>query len=177
MKTIGIFLFLFLVLGCSQKFQVHTAADNDYDVRLYSRYQWSPMADIEAGNNPLYYNEMNDKYIRAAVDKNLSDHNFTMTEEESAELTLHYHIIERSVTISREDPAFYHHAPWMGPQPVYEDYTEGTLIIDIMEKKSNALVWRGMASGVFTSARPYLSKEDIDAAISQIFKGFPTAFF
>lgn len=175
MKTIT-FVFLLFALGCSQKFQVHTTADTDYDVRLFSTYNWFPMKDIEYRNNPLYYNEMNDKYIQAAVDRNLSDKNFRKVEE-PAELVIHYHIVERSMTISREDPFFYHHAQWMGQEPVYEDYTEGTLIIDIMERKSNALVWRGLANGVFNTAQPYLSKKDIDAAIDQIFKDFPTAFF
>lgn len=170
------YLFLFLAIGCSQKFQVHTAADQDYDIRLFSNYNWLPMRDIEAQNNPLYYNEMNDKYIRAAVDKNMSAKNFRQTDE-PAELIVHYHIIERSMTISREDPHFYHDAPWMGPDRVYEDYTEGTLIIDIMERKSNALVWRGLATGIFNSAKPYLSKKDLDTAIDEIFENFPTAFF
>ncbi|MGC1241499.1 MAG: DUF4136 domain-containing protein [Chryseosolibacter sp.] len=171
-----VLMMLLFALGCSQKFQVYTVSDSDYDVRLFSGYTWFPMKDIEYGNNPLYYNEMNDKYIQAAVDRNLADRNFRRTDE-PAELVLHYHIVERSMTVSREDPFFYHHAPWMGPEPVYEDYTEGTLIIDIMEKKSNALVWRGLAKGFFNTAQPYLSKKDIDAAIDRIFKDFPTAFF
>lgn len=175
MRTI-LLLFLLAAFGCSQKFQVHTTVDNDYDVRLYSQYSWQPMPDIESDKNPLYYNEMNDKYIRAAVDKNLLERNFHRSEEPS-DLILHYHIIERDLVISREDPAFYHRAPWMGTERVYEDYTEGTLIIDIMERKSNGLVWRGLATGIFNSGQPYLSKKDIDSAIDQIFKEFPTAFF
>ena len=175
MKTILLFFLLFSS-GCSQKFQIYTAADSDYDIRLFSRYDWAPIGDIEAKNNPLYYNEMNDKYIRAAVDRNLSSRNFHRVEE-PAELIIHYHIIEKSVTVAREDPLFYHQAPWMEPDRFYDDYTEGTLIIDIMERKSNALVWRGLASGIFNSGQPYLSKKDIDAAIDQIFKDFETAFF
>jgi hypothetical protein len=165
-----------IVFGCSQKFQVHTTADNDYDVRLFSTYNWMTMPDMERENNPLYYNEMNDKYITAAVDRNLSGKNFQRLDEPS-ELVLHYHVVERSVTVDREDPFFHHNAPWMQPEPVHENYTEGTLIIDIMERKSNSLVWRGLATGIFNSAQPYLSKKDIDSAIDEIFKGFPTAFF
>lgn len=175
MKKIALLL-LVLAAACSQKFQVYTTADEDYDIRLFSKYRWEPMPDIEAGKNPLYYNEMNDKYIRAAVDANLADRNYRNAEDE-AELVLHYHIVERNLVISREDPYFYHRAPWMGPERVYEDYTEGTLIIDIMEAKTNSLVWRGMASGVFNSAEPYLSRKAIDAAVGQIFDDFPTAFF
>ncbi len=165
-----------IVSGCSPKFLVDTMADSDYDVRLYSTYTWLVVEKLEANNNPLYYNEMSDKYIKAAVNRNLSDRNFNLSMD-SGQLVIHYHIVEKNITVSREDPFFYHNAPWLGTEKVYDDYMEGTLIIDIMERKSNALLWRGLASGVFNSAEPYLSKKQIDGAISQIFKGFPTSFF
>lgn len=52
-------------------------------------------------------------------------------------------------------------------------YQEGTLIIDIVDAKSNTLVWRGTASGAVNS--PSQAEKKIDEAVRKILAEFPPA--
>jgi len=55
---------LVLLAGCSQQLRVYTDQDPGYDLKNYRTFDWSQKTNIEAGRNPLHYNELTDKRIK-----------------------------------------------------------------------------------------------------------------
>jgi len=70
----------------------------------------------------------------------------------------------------RIDPNSYGY--WGGPGANLSEYTEGTLIIDIIDAATNQLAWRGSASGVIADPSR-ANQEDINTAVFNILEKFP----
>jgi hypothetical protein len=61
---------------------------------------------------------------------------------------------------------------WGTPGDRSSEYTEGTLIIDIIDTATNQLAWRGSASGVVDDPSQ-ANQEDINTAVFNILEKFP----
>lgn len=173
MKYFLIILIL-LITGCSQQIVVHTDYDPDYDLLNYKTFDWGQKVNIEEGQNPLHYNELNDKRIKAAVLQQLTKRGYNLAPENS-DLILHYHIIVKDQTAVITEPYGYTYgAYWVHTNTNLYRYKEGTLILDIMDKKSNNLIWRGWA---VTPINEVYSTKEIEKltynVVEKIFKEFP----
>jgi hypothetical protein len=66
---------------------------------------------------------------------------------------------------------------WWGPYGGYttvSHYTEGTLVVDIVDRAEKELSWRGIATGTVRSrSDPESAREDIEYAIEEILYEFP----
>ena len=169
-----IIVFLIIISGCSPDLRVYSDHDPDYDLKKYRTFDWLHITNIEFEKNPLYYNELNDKRIKFAVQEQLKRKGYILSEGKP-DLIVHYHIIVDDQSIVTTDPFGYFYSPyWTHLQTTVRQYREGTLIIDVMESKTNNLIWRGWAASpideVYTS-------EKIDSlvkmAVAKIFKKFP----
>ena len=174
MNKIIIVALLFIIGGCSPEIRVYSDHDPDYDLKKYTTFNWVKKENIELGNNPLYYNELNDKRIKSAVQEQLTSRGYSLSENKP-DMVVHYHIIVDDQSIVTTDPHGYFYSPyWMRLRTNVYQYREGTLIIDLMDSKSNNLIWRGWASsaieGVYT---PDQIDGLIKTAVAKIFRKFP----
>ena len=174
MKFILVVLVFIGAFSCSTV-KVYTDRDKDTDINNYKTFQWEEYDAIEnKAVNPLYYNELNDQRIKAAVNKELFDRGFSKTDT-MAELVLHYHIIlESKATPVTLDPADHEYSSqWTRRNLELYQYTEGTLIIDLMDEKQKKIVWRGWIVGVVDPSNLVNSEEPIKQAVKLIFEKFP----
>jgi hypothetical protein len=173
-KIIAMVVTLAMLAGCSPEIRVHTDHDPEYNLLTYKTFDWSQKTDIESGKNPLYYNELNDKRIKTAVGEQLTKRGYTQADE-NPDLILHYHIIINDRSVITPEPYGYYYSPyWMRMQTNVYQYTEGTLILDLMDAKTNSLVWRGWA---VSAVDMVYTSEQVDhlikLAIAKIFRKFP----
>jgi len=83
-----------------------------------------------------------------------------------------------AITSSGEAAMFEHFYGGMGPgwrwkgwtEPV--SYNQGTLIVDIFDAKSQALIWRGFISESVSKKEPK-DIDKLDKGVIKLFKGFP----
>ena len=55
-----------------------------------------------------------------------------------------------------------------------QEILTGTLVVDIIDARTNTLAWRGMASGdINTTARPEQRDKNINRAVQKMFKNYP----
>lgn len=176
MKSVYILLLLMLVARCSPEIQAYTDYDPDYDQWTYKTFDWSQKVNIEQNQNPLYYNELNDKRIKKAVLKQLQKRSYRLTSD-SPNLILHYHIIVEDKSVVVTEPFGYvYGAYWMRRQQQVNTYTQGTLILDLMDTESNQLVWRGWAvAAVDGLDSPEKIDTLIESAVRKMFVKFPDA--
>jgi hypothetical protein len=172
-----VFSFLFLIASaCSTQLRVYSDYDRDYSIREFTTYTWAGSKEIESKNNPLYYNELNDKRIKNAVNAQLENKGYLPTPD-NPRLIVHYHIVVEDRTIVTTDPYGHYYSPyWMRLQTNIYPYREGTLIIDLMDANTDNLIWRGWAVAVLENVYNTDQVEDlINTAVTRIFKDFPQA--
>lgn len=176
LKKLYILLLLIAGMGCSPEIQTYTDYDPDYDQWTFKTFDWSQKINIEQNQNPLYYNDLNDKRIKKAVLRQLQKRNYQLSSEQP-ELILHYHIIVEDKSTVVTEPFGYVYGPyWMRRQQQVYTYTQGTLILDLMDTRLNQLVWRGWAVSVVDDIdSPEKIDKLIETAVHRIFVKFPNA--
>jgi len=169
LSTAALFFF-----SCGPTLQVFSDHDKDVNINSYNTYGWLDVKEIESKNSDArHYNELSDKRIREAVDRELGSKGFVM-KTSNPQLKLHYHIIVENKTTLMPEPQGMVFGPyWEKNKMTASQYREGTLIIDIMDAATNQLAWRGWATDVITEKTLKQPEEAISNTIKEIFKKFP----
>jgi hypothetical protein len=161
-----------LLLGCGPTSQVFTDYDRTANLEEYKTFGWLTSTSIEGRNNPIYYNELNDKRIKTAVANQLESRNYQFSD--NPEILVHYHIVIDDKSVVRTDPYGYYYGPyWMRTEVNVYEYREGTLIIDLMDADTNSLVWRGWITSFLKNSDPSKMEDSIDRAVRMIFSEYP----
>lgn len=165
-------ILIFLALGCSPQIRVYSDHDPAYEVKNFNSFDWGQKVDIEKNNNPLLYNELTDKRIKTAVIEQLTNRGYSRSEV-NPDLIIHYHIVVDNQSMVSTEPYGYNSGPyWMRTRTNVYSYRQGSLIIDLMDPKTNTLVWRGWATADLNTITPDQAEETIQRAIAKIFKRF-----
>ena len=106
MKYILLTIIAIAVARCTPQVQVYSDHDPDYQVADFRTFDWDQKENIEANQNPLYYNELNDKRIKAAVCNELTNRGYARSEQ-NPDIIIHYHIIVNDQSIVTTKPYGY----------------------------------------------------------------------
>lgn len=175
MKYIILVAVTIMAVSCSPQIRVYSDHDPEYHVKNFKTFDWGQKANIEANKNPLHYNELNDKRIKAALLRELTSHGYARVEF-NPDLIIHYHIIVDDQSIVTTQPYGYFYGPyWMRMRTNVYSYREGTLIIDLMDPKTNSLVWRSWATADLNTITPDQTEDIINRAVSKMFRRFPNS--
>jgi len=159
-----------LLVGCGSTSKVFTDYDKSANLDQYQTFGWLTQTEIEERNNPLYYNELNDKRIKFAVGEQMESRNYRFSE--NPELLIHYHIIINDRTMLRTDPYGYYGPYWMTTEVTMYEYREGTLIVDFMDAATNSLVWRGWVTNFLKNSDPQKMEKSMNDAVNMIFSKY-----
>lgn len=168
----GIYLILVYLVGGCASVRVNSDYDPTADFSAIHTYSWRkvnvPGDALET--NPLLY-----KRIETVVDKYLLDRGYQKTDQDSADIlvTIHAGVKEKMRVTDWGGPRGYYRYPWYDPwwgSGIYGGridvsyYTEGTLIIDIIDRKRKELIWRGVGTGI---VHQYSGEEKTMATINE----------
>jgi hypothetical protein len=164
--------------GCS-RVAVHVEADPRANFSSYTTFEFLPNGGVKrpaediprrlrATLDPLYH-----AYVQEGVTRDLTAKGFVLApSRDEADLLIGY----RTVISDRADviPPIYGFG-WRGyVHPVHPArvhwYKEGTLVIDIIDRRDEYLVWRGVGVGAMRDMRP---GEDLMDAVKEILADFP----
>ena len=131
-----------VVSGCAT---INAGADFDPAVRLdqYRTFDWGggdslPVGDPRLENNPFF-----DSRVRSAVELELAAHGLRRATG-SPDLLVHYHAsVRQRVDVVRADEERGYSSPRSGGSDMVLEFEEGTLIVDLADAKSKAVLWRG----------------------------------
>ena len=147
--------------------------DESYDFSSLSTYAWMAQG-LEAGVSEIMLRRM---YV--AVDDALAAKGFTLTEPDQADFLMAYH----TGTQDRQqyDTYGYGSGGWWGgywgggmTTTTVRTYTEGTLILDMISREENELIWRGSASKTIDQMdSPEQRVKTVQAAVAKLLKDFP----
>jgi hypothetical protein len=176
--SIALLLALLAVAGCST-ISVNHDYDTQADFTAYRTFAWMERdAGQPADAQQAQQNSgLLDRRIRSAVERELTERGMTAAAADQADVHLVYHVGTEDKLQVTDWGYSYSNYYWGygGRQIDVYQYTQGTLIIDVVDNARDSLVWRG--SGTKTIESRQLSPEEqqarIDQAVYEIMKSFP----
>jgi len=147
--------------------------DQSYDFSAVSTYAWKDQG-LEGGVSEIMLRRM-----YAAVDDDLMAKGIKKTNPETADVVLAYHA--GSQDRQQYETYGYGAGGWWGgywgggmTTTTVRTYTESTLILDVIDRRNNELVWRGSASGTIDQMdSPDQRVDAIQEAVEKMLRDFP----
>ena len=152
-RTLLAILIVFLAAGLviAQKFRYDY--DRSLDFQKFRTFAWMP--DIKPPMPANVEPQVADGWIRDAVEKALTSKGMTKSDPEEADLMVSYLTFAQTNMSSQQADAqdvnrlpYGHWRPFGNTLPDSRLRTEGTLIVDLVDPKTQKLVWRGQVKDV-----------------------------
>jgi hypothetical protein len=170
------FFVLLALAGCSAV-SVSTDYDPGTDFNKYKTYKWGTANDP---NDALVKNQLVLNRVYEAIDNSLTAKGFTKTDSDP-DFVVYPHAGTKERT--NIESWGYGYGGWWGAGPYMgwpggnidvNQYTEGSLFIDIVDITDNKLIWRGVGTGVVNApSTPEEGTKKMDEAVAKIFQDFP----
>lgn len=141
------------------------------DVRAFRTFAWERVETGVPGDPRLDNNTFFHEYLRRAIDRQLVSRGYEPTMVQP-DVYVHYHAsAQQKVAITGED--------WTTNRCRdcrVEIYDEGTLLVDVTDARTGALVWRGVAESGLTGAVADQTKmeEAIERVVERLFARLPS---
>ena len=135
-------LFLCACAATASAQSVQSDFDRSYDFSKLKTFDFAPQRYDDA----LAQDSLNNGRIRHALESKLMGAGYGMEEMDRPDFVVVYYATSRN-KFSVQD---YGYGPprWFGRRDVrVDEYTEGTLTVDLIDAKTRQLVWRGRVSG------------------------------
>ncbi len=183
-----------LVFGCSQKIFFDTSVSANF--AAYKR-TFAFLPPIDSGKTSLFENGIMNENIRVAILSEMKRRNYT-ADTVAPELLVKFHLMVENKEDVVNSPVYsygggygynggygygggfgmfgnpyYNFAGpiYMGDDIEKVDYEQGTLVIDVIERSSGKLVWRGWSVGDVNNAEQYT--HELPNLIDRIFNHYP----
>jgi hypothetical protein len=178
---------LLATLATAQKINVESNHDQKADFSALRTYGWLPSPPVktdlapDAVTDPRLTHEVLGPHIIAAVDRELAMRGLQRIEEGEPDVRVVYYAALKIGINAAELGSYYQYTTgWIItagpalPTTSYQVYEQGTIIVDLVSRKSNTAIWRGSAS---TNVNHENSQEKriarIQEATTRMFERFP----
>lgn len=157
MRVVSILgLVLGLLIGSAAAQSVQSDFDRAFQFSNLKTFSFA--VQRRGATDPLATDSLNDGRIRTGLESQLIANGFRM-DTERADFVIAYYVTTKN-KLSVQD---YGYGPprWFGSRNVRVDqYSEGTLMVDFIDIRTNQVIWRGRASGT-------LEMKGVDKKISK----------
>jgi hypothetical protein len=173
-----------LVLNACGGIPVSTDYDPGWRLPEPATFAWMSQPHRQPVADPLVDNDLVAGRIRRAVNEQLEARGLReAASEQQADVLATYHVGQEErldITSFRSSYGYYPCWNCFGYGPGFDSdiwvtqYTQGKLIIDLVDAKTKKLVWRGMATRRLPSFRTPAERDAyIRETVTAIFKDFP----
>jgi hypothetical protein len=166
----GVTIVTLLASGCAMSVSSFTKTGADFT--QYRTYDWAADRPFETGDPRLDNNPFFLERLRAAVEKELAAKGMERATAGEPALRVHYHAsVTQQLDLSNVDREQRSECESCEPYV----YDEGSLVIDLVDTRTNTLVWRGWAEGSIDGIveRQDRMEETVDRAVARIFESLP----
>lgn len=175
-----LFTSFLLLNACSPFSKVYSEEEPGVNMYKYHTFNWQNNENTTDGNKgPEWLTRSTQTLIRNTVEQHMERQGFAKCTDQP-DLILHYHVVVKNEVLYV--PEWPCDRPGEGQNGGRYDrcnrirpvqYHEGTLIIDLIDTKDGAQVWRGAAVSILNNMMPNEVDDRIKSAIKAIFKKFP----
>ena len=177
-----------LALACANPIRTSFDLDPTADFSQFRTFAWvgpAPLARAKQGTGAQsFVSALDDQRLRRAVDRDLQAKGYTLIQNaDEADLAVAYSVgSEEKVRVHQTPtsitthpfPRRYRYGGWYtGSSVSVQQYTQGTLSIEVYDQKTEQAVWVGWASKRLSRSDD--SQRLINEAVSKILVKFPRA--
>jgi len=176
-RLLGWVLLGALLAGCSG-IKVRSDYDPTADFSTLRTYAWLPTPRAKTGD-PRIDDPLINARIERAIDRAVAAKGFARVETEQADFHVTFYIgIDRKLDVTTMPRSYGYYGRWggfYGGTTTYVDqYDVGTLLIDVIDRGRNELVWRGVGETRLRQSRtPQESEQRIQQTVDAVLKDFP----
>jgi len=181
LRNLVIAISVILFAGCASTPKSYYNVDPTADFTQFKSYGFYEDLSTDHAD----YESMESSLLKVAVAQELEF--LGMSHSNTPDIMVNFYIHTKEKIQSRSVPttnAYYgYRDPFYGPWGGYggyagyetriDQYTEGTLNIDIVDAKTKKLVWEGFMTGRVTDKKLRELETTIDNAVRAILKGYP----
>ena len=161
--------------GCAVRMNVSSHVERGADFTQYHTFDWGPADALPTGDPRLDNNPFFHDYLQGAFEKRLAGRGFERSASGTTpDLLIHYHaaVNHRFEVYDVDRDRGYCYDDCL-PQVI--DYEQGTLVVDVVDARSNKVVWRGWAQD---SVEGVIDNQDrmerqLDEAVTRMLEEFP----
>ena len=178
-----------LILSACSSYNFYSVSNEKVDVSKYQTYAWVPSEESKTSN--YYKNDIAEDKIINAVNTELNARGFKV-DSRKPDLLIRYTAVVDNKSRVIDEPVYYQpmarYVPVRGyyrgrafyyyryyrPFPVYAGretreikYEEGNVVIDLIDRNSSKVIWRGVAKGEIDN--PEKAINDLPKVVGKIF--------
>jgi len=172
-----------MLAGCATGPQIETMQAPDTDFSRYSTFGYvSPLGTDRAG-----YASIISQQLVFSTRREMELRNFEYVDDpEAADLLLNFNaqLNQQIRTVDVVEPAFgpafwdyrfgmYTTWPTYQHTTAIDQFTEGSVVIDLIDAEAERMIWEGTAKGRVTERTRRDAAEELDKAVKSIFDRFP----
>jgi hypothetical protein len=183
-----LFLLVLLNLSSCTTALIYADKDKTADFRNYRTFAWMPHENVHIHKNQAIDNELVEQNIMHFVNHELESRGL-VADSSNPDVLIEYDIMTEKKVKQVDEPTYsnyyYYGSPYRGFNNYYPGYwgynmnyrtvnipyKEGTLTIDIIERKTKKLVWKGWAINEVTDPGSFKSELPLD--IRDMFSEYP----
>ena len=168
--TIVLSTFLAVVTTACSTMTVTADHDSQVDFGSYTSFALFERPAKERRGPQM--SDLVDGRIAASVAADLSSKGLASKAPSNADiLVTFYTAVSRRVVVNGGGWYGYRWRYWGSGMTYVNSYPEGTLVIDIIDRRTRELVWRGVGAGAFSKMNP--SDEKVQKKVAQVLNTFP----
>lgn len=161
-------LSLLFLVGCASISTTHTTSpEGEFD--RYQTFYCLECSDDYNATALQYDNQQNRELIRNSIKLELEKRGYIYSKEDPDLLADFHVLIEEKTELIHEAYPMSWQLSEFSSFPL--DYQYGTLVVHVVDRNTNQLVWQGTASKVLES--PKKANKTIVKAVSKIFDNYP----
>ena len=123
--------------------------ERDLDFAQYRTYSWGPADALPVGDPRLDKNSHFRDFLEGVVEKRMAAKGYQATADRP-DLLIHYHAaVTTRINVNDVDRS-YGYCEGGHCEPQVSEYEQGTLVIDIVDTKTNRVIWRGWSQHAMT---------------------------
>ena len=173
----GITVAAFALAGCATM-RVSSHVERGRDFSQYRTFDWGPADALPTGDPRLDKDPFFLDHVEGAIEKQMAARGFGRSAASATpDVRIHYHAsIDQRIALDEVDRRYGDcYSNDCGPRVTH--YEAGTLVVDIVDARTNTLVWRGWAQN---SVEGVLGNRDrlartIDEGVTRMFLRLPRA--
>jgi hypothetical protein len=172
---------LLLSLAACAPYTIRHDFDPTAPLAAYRTYDWYKPKPGKAGDAPPALGAFTDGRVRAAVERELGARNLRRETAADPDVLLDYYPVYQNRHYSTQTRVGFGTSGrgWGMRSSIGSSrrhtYKEGTIVLQMVDFKTNKLVWEGIAEGALTglAGHPQEAEEAIGRAVKDLLEGFP----
>ena len=172
MKLLKLYpLLLLIVLSSCSSVKVTSDYDTKAEFKTYKTF-----AFYKKGIDKAKISDLDKKRIMRAIEKELVAKGYTKSSNPDFLVSIFTKSRERvSINNNNNFGWGWGYNPWLGMNQNIRvnQYTEGTLFIDIIDKHKNELIWQGIGSGAMRMKNPKKKEKRVNTFVKEILSDYP----